>query len=253
MKLSDNQIPFLIIPFFAITISSCSESAESIQKTKEETIVNVEEMIKEVPQPEKLKTPADFLPEGYVVFEEIHGDLNNDKTDDCVLIIKGTNKKNIVKDEYRGVLDKNRRGIIVLINNEGNYEVASKNYICFSSENEDGGVYYAPELNVQIAKNNLYIQYEHGRYGFWKYTFRLGSSDLELIGFDDSENRGPITMSKTSINYLSHKKQLLVNVDENADDDSQEEIFKETWSKIKAVTLIKLSEIKDFDELVIPE
>ncbi|MBL7973320.1 MAG: hypothetical protein JNJ85_00310, partial [Candidatus Kapabacteria bacterium] len=53
---------------------------------------------------------ADFIPKGYILFEPINGDLNKDGIDDCVLIIKGTDKQYIVKDEYRGELDRNRRG-----------------------------------------------------------------------------------------------------------------------------------------------
>ena len=45
------------------------------------------------------------------------------------------------------------------------YVLATKNYDCFSSENEDGGVYFAPELDISIEKGNLYVHYGHGRYG----------------------------------------------------------------------------------------
>lgn len=124
------------------------------------------------------KNPNDFIPEGYVInkygggisaegWDEIKGDLNKDGLEDVVLIIKGTDKNKIIQDEDRGALDRNRRGIIVLLNKGNYYELASKNYNCFSSENEDGGAYFAPELNVSIEKGNLYINYGHGRYGNW--------------------------------------------------------------------------------------
>ncbi len=35
----------------------------------------------------------------------------------------------------------------------------------------------------------------------------------------------------------------------NNEDEGGDEIFKETWSNIKIENLIKLSDIKDFDEL----
>ena len=56
------------------------------------------------------KEPSDFLPEGYVIVERINGDLNKDRLVDCILIIKGTDKSKIIKDEYRGELERNRRG-----------------------------------------------------------------------------------------------------------------------------------------------
>jgi hypothetical protein len=199
-------------------------------------------------QTEQKQNPTDFLPKGYVVYEKLMGDLNKDKIDDCVLVIKGTDTSKIITDEYRGKLDRNRRGIIILFKKKGGqYNLAAKNYDCFSSENEDGGVYFAPELSVEINKGNLYFHYGHGRYGYWKYTFRFQSSDFELIGYDASDNRGPVINSETSINFSTKIKQTKVNTNENAD--SGEEVFKTTTSKIKIDKLLRLSRIKDIDEL----
>ena len=196
---------------------------------------------------EQKQNANDFLPKGYVVFEKITGDLNKDSIDDCVLIIKGTDTSKIITDENRGRLDRNRRGIIVLFSKSGHYELAVKNYDCFSSENEDGGVYFPPELSIEIEKGNLYVHYGHGRYGFWKYTFRFQNSDFELIGYDASENRGPVVNSETSINFSTKIKQVKVNTNENAV--SGEEVFKTISKKIKIDQLLKLSNIKDFDQL----
>lgn len=193
------------------------------------------------------QNPTDFLPKGYIVFETIYGDLNKDGIDDCVLIIKGTDTSKIVTDIYRGKLDRNRRGIIVLFEKNGQYELAMKNLECFSSENEDGGVYFAPELSIEINKGNLYFHYGHGRYGYWKYTFRFQNSDFELIGYDVSEHRGPVINSETSINFSTKIKQEKVNTNENAG--SGEEVFKTTSKKIKIDKLLRLSNIKDFDEI----
>lgn len=189
-----------------------------------------------------------FLPKGYVLFEQLSGDLNKDGLEDKVLIIKGTDKSKVIQDEYRGTLDRNRRGIIILLNKNGQYQSALKNYACFSSENEDGGVYFAPELAIEIKKGNLYVHYGHGRYGYWAYTFRLKDADFEMIGYDES-NGGPVTHSTTSINFLTKKKQERVNTNENAQ--SGEEVFKETWSNITLPKRIQLSAIKDFDTLSI--
>lgn len=191
--------------------------------------------------------PTDFIPKGFIVFEKIPGDLNKDSIDDCVLIIKGTDTSKITTDEYRGQSDRNRRGIIVLFNKKGHYELALKNYDCFSSEQEDGGVYFAPELSIEIKKGNLYVHYGHGRYGYWKYTFRFQKTDFELIGYDASDNHEPVVNSKTSINFSTKIKQVKVNTNESAD--GGEEVFKTTSKKIKIDKLIKLSDFKDFDEL----
>ncbi|WP_418512130.1 hypothetical protein [Corallibacter sp.] len=191
--------------------------------------------------------PSDFIPKGYVVFEKYFGDLNNDGLEDCVLIIKKTDSSHIVLNRFDKKVDKNRRGIIVLFKNEKGYEFVDKNYNCFSSENEDGGVYFAPELWIEIKNKKLYVHYGHGRYGYWEYTFRFQNSNFELIGYDSSSNHGPIINTITSINFLTKKKLIKKNTYENAE--GNDEIFKEIWSNIDIENLIKLSEIKDFDEL----
>jgi hypothetical protein len=194
----------------------------------------------------KKQNPINFLPKGFVVFERINGDLNKDGIEDCVLIIKGTSEDQIIIDEYLGKLDRNRRGIIVLFNKIDHYELAMKNYDCFSSENEDGGVYYAPELSLEIKDGNLYVHYAHGRYGYWEYTFKFQNSNFELIGYFLSSG-GEVVESETSINFLTEMKQEKVNTNENAK--GGDEVFKETWQNISTNRLVRLSEIKDFDEL----
>ncbi len=191
--------------------------------------------------------PSDFIPKGYVEFENYVGDLNKDGRDDCVLIIKETDTPNIVTNRFDKKVDRNRRGIIVLFKNDKGYQLVDKNYNCFSSENEDGGVYFPPELWMEIKNEKLYVHYGHGRYGYWKYTFRFQNSNFELIGYDSSSNRGPITNRETSINFMTKKKLIKENTNENAE--GGDEVFKETWDTIEIENLIKLSEIKDFDEL----
>ncbi|WP_020529303.1 hypothetical protein [Flexithrix dorotheae] len=191
--------------------------------------------------------PSDFIPKGYTGFEKYIGDLNQDGQEDCVMLIKKTDKANIVTNRFNNKVDRNRRGIIVLFKNGKGYRLADKNYDCFSSENEDGGIYFQPELRIEIKNEKLYVHYEHGRYGYWKYTFRFQNSNFKLIGFDSSSNYGPITNKETSINFLIKKKLIKENINENAE--GGDEIFTETWSDIEIGNLIKLSEIKDFDKL----
>ena len=91
----------------------------------------------------------------------------------------------------------------------------------------------------------LNVHYGHGRYGYWNYSFRLQNQDLRLIGYDSSSNHGPYVESETSMNFLTDKKVIRKNLNEDPDSDPK---FKETWSKAKN-SPIYLSMIKDFDEL----
>ncbi len=199
-------------------------------------------------QPESL---TQSLPDGYSIFDKIVGDLNGDGVDDHVLIIKASEKENIVINRFDEEVDRNRRGILVYLTNADEAVLTTKNLNCFSSESEDGGVYFPPQLSIDIEKGKLFVHYSHGRYGYWKYTFRYQNSDFELIGFDSSTNYGPIINRKTSINFLTKKKLVRENVNQNAEVPG-EEIFEETWEDIEIQKLYLLSEIKDFDELEMP-
>lgn len=232
----------------AMTMCGCSESGKKQDisgKNKQEA--TVPKPAPAIPVADTRKEPAEFVPKGFSVFEKAYGDLNKDGVEDCILIIKKIDKENIITDEYRGKLDRNRRGIIVLFKTKEGYELASKNNNCFSSENEEGGVYYAPELMVYAEKGNLNIHYAHGRYGYWKYIFRYQNSDFELIGYEDSSNTGPTVNSTTSINFSTKKKLTKINTNENAE--SGDEVFESTWTAVTMPKLLRLSEIKDFDEL----
>ncbi len=187
-----------------------------------------------------------YLPKNYVLFEAIEGDLNKDGKQDLVLIIKGTDAKQWEEHEYQGKLDRNPPGILVLLNENGAYKKIVQNLSAFSSENEEGGVYFPPELSVEINKNKLFIHYGHGRYGWWSYSFRLENNDMRLIGYENSSNYGPYVSSETSINLLTRKKLYRKNMNEVGDEDPH---FKETWSKVNFAP-IYLSKIKDFDELM---
>ena len=198
---------------------------------------------------------TDFIPKGYKLFEKISGDLNKDGLEDCVLIIKATRKDGFERDYEGKLIDRNRRGIIVLFSEEKGYKVAVKNYNCFSSENEDGGNYFSPELGVIIKDSKLYLHYYHGRYGYWEYCFRYQNSDFMLIGYEASHDRGPVVLFKTSINFLTGVEYDDENINAykfnaDSDDDSEiDEVFKRTVVKLKKKPLMKLSEIEDFDEL----
>ena len=195
-------------------------------------------------QKDKIKYKA-YIPAKYVLFEAIQGDLNKDDIQDLVLIVKATDPTQWVNHEYRGKLDRNRRGMIVLLADKGKYKPILSNLSCFSSENEEGGVYFAPELWFEINKGLLNVHYGHGRYGYWNYSFRLQNQDLRLIGYDSSSNHGPYVESETSMNFLTDKKVIRKNLNEDPDGEPR---FKEIWSKAK-ISPIYLSKIQDFDEL----
>lgn len=186
-----------------------------------------------------------YIPASYILFDAIQGDLNKDGLKDVVLIVKATDPKQWVTDEYRGKLDRNRRGVVVLLNVKGRYQKVVQNLTLFSSENEDGGVYFAPELVPSIEKGLLKLHYAHGRYGYWAYQFRIEGRDMRLIGYDSSDNFGPYVNSETSVNFLTAKKLVRENLNKDPDSDPK---FKEIWSKVNIAPMY-LNKIQDIDDL----
>lgn len=239
MNLSIKLIPSLFL------IIGCANVYNNPLNNKE-----FESVEDKITKPKILKN--NLIPKGYSLYERVGGDLNKDGVIDSIFIVKKIDKTNIIQHENRGELDRNRRGIMVFFNEKNQWVLGMKNMDCFSSENEEGGVYYAPELSVNIEKGNLYVNYHHGRYGHWTYTFRYQQGDFELIGYDASSNFGPIVEKEISINYLSKRQQVLENINEKTEE-SGDEVYKETWTDIEIEQLMKLSEIEDFDELYLLE
>lgn len=255
----------IILLAVAFSLQSCNNEKSKSYENSGTTVQNNRKTQRDLNNTsenfEGKKNPNDFIPEGYLIhryeggisaegFDEIKGDLNKDGLEDIVLIIKGTDKSKIIQDEYQGELDRNRRGIIVLLNKGNYYQLASKNYDCFSSENEDGGIYFAPELNVSISKGTLRLEYGHGRYGYWNYTFRYQNGDMELIGYDVHSSRGPVPQYEVSINFSTKKKVRKDNLNKDFDgEDAYPVNYKETWTNFNIEKPVRLSEIEDFDEL----
>ena len=202
---------------------------------------------------ENLSAPTlnSMVPKTHTVVETIKGDLNKDGQEDMVFLVKATDKAMVVPDHDGKRVDRNRRGLIIAFRVGDSYQIALKNLNCFSSENETGGVYFPPDLSLSIKGGNLLIHYGHGRYGYWAYNFRHQNSEFELIGFDRSENHGPVVESFVSINFLSNK--ILKKVNTNQEAQGGDERFKESWSKIKKPKTIKLAAIENFDDLSVEQ
>ena len=242
------------IPLFLLFLLGCEKKAVQQQEVTQTQIPETAastELIEEVepkiiiPTIIRNDTLAPFIPIGYNINEVTYGDLNKDELTDCIITIKKVDAANVIVNDYNWTVDRNRRGIIVLFKQAEGYNLASKNYDCFSSENEDGGVYFAPELWMESKNNNIRIHFSHGRYGYWTYTFRFNGFDFELIGYDASDNRGPVVNREVSINFLSKKKLVRVNINQQAE--SGEEVFEEKWEEIQPAETILLSEVVDFD------
>jgi len=215
---------FVFVPFTA-TVSETAKRAqqEAAQKAAAAKITADDDF-------------SEFIPEGYNLNQKYFADFNKDGNDDCVLVVKAKWRDNVL-NRFGDSVDRNRRGIIILLKDNKGYKLVEKNLDCFSSENEDGGVYFPPQLSIITKKGILIIEYDHGRYGNWKYTFRYQEEAFKLIGYDIKEMHF-LDYWLQSINFLSKKKFY---------SSKEEGVLKEDWSNFTIDKLITLSEIENFD------
>ncbi|MDA8581930.1 hypothetical protein N9K95_03655 [Schleiferiaceae bacterium] len=190
--------------------------------------------------------PVNFSLENQTVTTVVTGDLNKDGIDDYVYLVKGMNPKYVVQSDLMGLVDRNRRGIVILLSNSGDYEIAVQNIGCFSSELEEPGNYYQPELDLIVEGSILKVHFAHGRYGYWRYLFRYQDDAFKLIGYFHCHG-GAIVEKEVSINFSTRKKKVRVNINENAQGGDEE--YQVEWSTFKLENLINLSDIQDFDNL----
>ena len=102
--------------FAVALITGCKQAKNESGKDTVPTKDTVQASVKPVAvaQMELKADPEEFIPDGYVLFSGCEGDLNKDGKPDVVLMIKGTEESKWVDHEYRGRLDRNRRGLIIL-------------------------------------------------------------------------------------------------------------------------------------------
>jgi len=184
------------------------------------------------PAPAAGERIEDFVPAGNVIVERIFGDLNGDGQEDVVFITRQT--------EF-GNRDQNRRGIIIAFKKDGSYELVLAMPGCFAQQDQGS---WPHDISVEINGGRLFIHLSYGRYGSSHYNFRHQNNHFELIGYDNYERSAGQLEKKTSINFVSKKMQITTY-------DGEETKTGETWHDIEISTLIRLRDIREFDNFVI--
>ncbi len=104
-----------------------------------------------------------MIPEGHRAESVVYGDLNNDRRQDCVILLKSADQSKIIKINDEEAIDLNKKGLMIVLHRSYNkYHTFLENLACFSSAQDTSGVYYEPELFIEIRRGNLYINYAHG-------------------------------------------------------------------------------------------
>ena len=163
------------------------------------------------------------LPNQTALYDAIKGDLNKDGIEDVAVVTQETFKEKFMPfsdgcdestkdDKWCQIVNKNRRGVVILLSNGDKYEAVVTKRDIFESPNEDGGVYYPPELAVEIKNSELKFLYGHGRYGYWEYVFVLDGKDFKLVRYFSSDNNGPVPEYIVQMDFINHRLEKSANL-----------------------------------------
>lgn len=179
-------------------------------------------------------------------------DYNADGTKDALYMIQGVNESQMspLESDSTQIVNKNPRGLVLLLSDGKKFKVAMENDTCFYSEYEDGGVYFFPELDLATDKDgNITVEYHHGRYGYWIYRFKYDNGDFRLTNIFKDESASWIaeSLSFTSIDIDSclMTRQDLINTDEmvNRDSVTSEPLYSKREKRFSPIEKILLSRI----------
>ena len=152
---------------------------------------------------------ADFVPKGWMIEDQINGDVNDDGIADHLLKLV-EDAKSPSGDTY---VERSRALVILFADKDGhlrNAAVADKLLQCTSC----GGAFYgtgdAPS-DVKIEKGVIIVNQDHGSRNVTETTYRFRYDEQPgmfiLIGFDySSRDRAAGGSSTESTNYLTGKR-----------------------------------------------
>ena len=164
---------------------------------------------------EKLKS---FIPKGYEAIAEKKGDLNLDKTEDCILVIRKTTEET-TSNMDEGKPDK-RIVLLLLGQKDGSYKLAYKNQNVADCI-DCGGVFGDPFSGISIK--NGYFSIEHKIAG--------GHHWEQIITFK---------FNKTKNNWYLYKDHFINYVLNKSNDPNAEALIAD---------VDKLKTVKDFGEI----
>ncbi len=202
--------------------------------------------------PQKGTTTDNFVPQGWKIISSVSGDLNNDKTEDVVIVIENTDPDNFIENEKdaRQILNLNPRYFLILFKVKNGYTL-NKTFIPSQNDIEfpclEDPIAEADEMT--IVKGVLSVNFRTwmicGSYGICRETFKFRYQDSQfvLIGYDlweSSRNIGNI--KETSINFLSGKKSITTG--DNLFEDIDKAVTQTIWEDIEINELINLANLK---------
>ena len=224
-------IPFLMLNFiFAqdISTSNVEKNSTSMLKTLKQMNIPFSGDEYEIENLSKLDDKMlaavkASLPKQTALYDAIKGNLNKDGIEDVAVVTQETFKDKFLTfsdscdestkdDKWCQIVNKNRRGIVILLSNGDKYEAVVTKRDIFESPNEDGGAYFPPELAIETKNSELKFFYSYGKYGYWEYVFALDGKDFRLVKYLSNVNNGPVPEYIVQMDFINHRLEKSANL-----------------------------------------
>lgn len=160
--------------------------------------------------PEAGRAAADFVPAGWVLEEQVAGDLDGDAVSDLALKLIQQKPAGAKDDE---IVERQRALVVLLRGQDGGLRragAAGKVLQCTSCGGAFYGVVEAP-AEVKIERGVIVVKQEFGSREVTEHTYRFrydaAAARFVLIGFDSTtRDRLTATVTQESTNFLTGRK-----------------------------------------------
>lgn len=196
-----------------------------------------------------------FVPSGWRIEQQLRGDLNGDKREDLVLVLRQQDPRNIVEHDGFGIspLDSNPRMLAIAWATPDGYSLAAQNHTLITRhEAPNLSDVFEEGAGVSIVRGTLQTTlFFFSNAGSWStgsasYTFRWQEGAFALIGYDRSSMlRNSGQTESLSINYSTRR----VRHAEGSMESDKERVRWETLSSPQRWTLETVGDGSAFEPL----
>lgn len=197
------------------------------------------------------ETAEEFVPKGWMLEKQVHGDLNADGHNDLAMVIRGADPKldmDVGKTGTREVNTNPRSLLVALGGEEGGYaayELVASNHVIIPRIENDilDDPFGEGELEIKNGALKLTIRF-WSSLGAWEtgpttFTFRYRDKAMRLVGYDDDKtHRSTLDETSISVNYLTGRMHI-------SKSNQDGKTLVDRWTKIGRKPLRRLDDIPD--------
>lgn len=196
-----------------------------------------------------------FVPSGWRIEQQLRGDLNGDKREDLVLVLRQQDPRNIVEHDGFGIspLDSNPRMLAIAWATPDGYSLAAQNHTLITRhEAPNLSDVFEEGAGVSIVRGTLQTTlFFFSNAGSWStgsasYTFRWQEGAFALIGYDRSSMMRNSGQTESLSIYYSTRRVRHAEGSMESDEDS---VRWETLSSPQRWTLETVGDGSAFEPL----